>query len=146
LARNPEPGFVCRIDRRLRQVRATLPVSSRNAGGCFCDPAAIVSAAQRRKEIDVMRTTMARGLTGGALLILTLMAATPARAEVFYYPWCIQYGGGRQGIDATSCGFDSYAQCRMSASGLSASCVENPASPPPRSHAKRARHRHRLPE
>jgi hypothetical protein len=100
---------------------------------------------KEQRRLMVMRTTMARGLTGGALLILTLMAATPSRAEVFY-PWCVQYGGGREGIGATSCGFDSYAQCQMTASGLNASCVENPAAPPPRSPAKHSRRRHRVPE
>ena len=90
-----------------------------------------------------MRTAMA--LTAGALLILTFTAASPSRAEIMY-PWCVQYGGGRNGIGATSCGFDSYAQCMMTASGTNASCVENPGYPPARNPATRHRRRHHVPE
>jgi hypothetical protein len=54
--------------------------------------------------------------------------SSPARAEI-QYPWCVQYGGGRNGIGATSCGFVSREQCMATARGLGAMCVENPAYP-----------------
>ena len=50
-------------------------------------------------------------------------------AEV-YYPWCVTYGGGRDGIGATSCSFVSRQQCMATAMGMGATCSENPASPP----------------
>jgi hypothetical protein len=60
---------------------------------------------------------------------LWLAGAGAASAEV-YYPWCVTYGGGRNGIGATSCAFVSRAQCRATAMGAGAMCSENPASPP----------------
>jgi hypothetical protein len=67
--------------------------------------------------------------------------ASPAGAEV-QYPWCIQYGGGRNGIGATSCGFVSQEQCLASRSGLGAMCMPNPAYSNIARPAK-IRHRHR---
>jgi hypothetical protein len=85
---------------------------------------------------------LARALTGTALLILTLAAASPSRAHIVY-PWCVQYGGGRNGIGATSCGFVSREQCMQTASGLRAMCVENPADAGPRSWPTEKRnHKH----
>jgi hypothetical protein len=69
------------------------------------------------------------GLSAVALLAATMVALpSPARAEI-QYPWCVQYGGGRNGIGATSCAFVSFAQCMATASGLGNMCVENPAYP-----------------
>jgi hypothetical protein len=36
------------------------------------------------------------------------------------YPVCLQ------GTDSTRCEFDTYAQCRASASGVGGSCIDNP--------------------
>ena len=52
--------------------------------------------------------------------------ASPASAAA-QYPWCAEYGGGRNGIAATSCGFVSWKQCMATTTGMGAICVENPA-------------------
>jgi hypothetical protein len=53
------------------------------------------------------------------LAALTLSSARPGVAET-YRPWCADYGG------STNCGFHSYDQCRMTASGTNRWCVHNP--------------------
>ena len=57
-----------------------------------------------------------------ALLVVATLAALvarPAAAET-YRPWCADYGG------SSNCGFTSYEQCRMTASGTNTWCVRNP--------------------
>ena len=66
---------------------------------------------------------LATALLAGAASLLS-----PARAEIAY-PWCAQYSGGRRGIGATNCGFVSLEQCRMTISGSSGICYENPRYP-----------------
>jgi hypothetical protein len=57
--------------------------------------------------------------TAFALLALAaVIDASPAVAE-FHRPWCADYGG------STNCGFTSYEQCKMTASGTNTWCVQN---------------------
>ena len=63
-------------------------------------------------------------IAGGAMLTMPAGAS----AETLY-PWCVQYGGGQEGIGATSCAFVSRAQCEQTAMGMRAMCVPNPAYP-----------------
>jgi len=92
------------------------------------------------KESPMLRNGTC-AIATGAIVALILTCASPSRAEVFY-PWCIQYRSGKQGIGATSCGFVTLAQCMASASGMRASCVENPADPPERQDKTHSRYRH----
>ena len=62
-----------------------------------------------------------------AMLVIAVLTATPAPAQTFggNYPVCIQqfrWGGA----DNPDCSFTSMAQCRATASGLSAMCLDNP--------------------
>ena len=50
-------------------------------------------------------------------------AASPAAADPYDYPWCIQ---GRQEGYPGYCGYQTYQQCQASASGHAASCGINP--------------------
>jgi hypothetical protein len=54
-----------------------------------------------------------------ALATLTVIDVRPSVAEI-YRPWCADYGG------STNCGFTSFEQCRMTASGTNTFCVQNP--------------------
>jgi hypothetical protein len=61
------------------------------------------------------------------LSIAAVLAATPAPAQTYdpRYPVCLQVYQGF--VDYYfECGYTSIAQCNMSASGRSASCVINP--------------------
>jgi hypothetical protein len=49
---------------------------------------------------------------------LVLITARPGIAEV-QRPWCADYGG------SVNCGFHSYEQCKMTASGTNTWCVQN---------------------
>jgi hypothetical protein len=53
-----------------------------------------------------------------ALAALAMIDARPGVAEI-YRPWCVDYGG------STNCGFTSYEQCMMTASGNNAWCMRN---------------------
>lgn len=83
------------------------------------------------------------GLSAVALLAATMVTLpSPARAEI-QYPWCVQYGGGRHGIGATSCAFVSFQQCMATASGLGNMCVENPAYTGPPNRVARRHYKHK---
>ena len=75
-----------------------------------------------------MKTIMATLLGAALLPAAGSLFVTPARAEV-QYPWCAQYGGGRNGMDATNCGFVTLEQCRATISGIGGYCYENPMYP-----------------
>jgi Protein of unknown function (DUF3551) len=62
-----------------------------------------------------------------ALLAVAALAAIDARSAAgeIYRPWCVQYFGG-DGDDGTSCAFNSYQQCMLTARGAGAYCVQNP--------------------
>jgi hypothetical protein len=75
-----------------------------------------------------------------ALPVLLAAPGTPAQAQARYYPFCAHYGGGEMG-SAISCGFDTYAQCLATISGVGGVCYENVA-PPPRAYGS-ARKKHR---
>jgi hypothetical protein len=53
------------------------------------------------------------------LAALTMAGPRPSVAEI-YRPWCADYGG------STNCGFHTYEQCKMTASGTNTFCVRNP--------------------
>jgi hypothetical protein len=78
------------------------------------------------------------GAIAAAILAATLALAAPARAQTYdpAYPVCLQIYQGF--VDYYfECAYMNMAQCQMSASGRSASCVVNPyykgrAAPGPR--------------
>jgi uncharacterized protein DUF3551 len=53
-----------------------------------------------------------------AFAALAVIDARPGVAET-YRPWCADYGG------SSNCGFSSYEQCKMTASGTNTWCVQN---------------------
>jgi Protein of unknown function (DUF3551) len=87
-------------------------------------------------SMKLSKTLSVAAALGGFLLI-----AAPAQAEIVY-PWCVQLGGGREGVGAITCGFVSRKQCMETARGLGNNCVENPAYPDAVPPAK-VRHHHR---
>ena len=62
--------------------------------------------------------------------LFAVLSAAPAKAEV-WYPWCAQYGGGRNGVNAVVCSFVSYGQCMATVTGMGGWCIENSYPPPP---------------
>jgi hypothetical protein len=66
------------------------------------------------------RTTLA--LTALGALVLVISGAGLARADIDY-PWCLQ--GGEQGYPGL-CYYQTYEQCRASASGRLVGCGLNP--------------------
>jgi hypothetical protein len=87
-----------------------------------------------------MRTTIITLLLSAvAALAVSPLAATLARAEI-EYPWCAQYGGGREGLGATNCGFVTLAQCRATVSGVGGYCMQNPMYPAAPNPQSRRRH------
>lgn len=73
-------------------------------------------------------------LTASAILVLTA-GVSPVLAD--NYPWCAHFSERGAG-GAISCGFNTYAQCRASVSGIGGFCMENP-SYVPRGSSSRAR-------
>ena len=59
--------------------------------------------------------------------ITAIMATVPATAQRYdpHYPVCLQKWG-QSGFTAIDCSYTSLEQCRMTASGLSATCFDNP--------------------
>jgi hypothetical protein len=53
-----------------------------------------------------------------AVAVVTVIARSPSIAEV-NRPWCADYGHG------VNCGFSTYEQCKMTASGTNTWCVQN---------------------
>lgn len=88
-----------------------------------------------------------RVLAGSILsLTLSLVALSqPARAQTYdpRYPVCMKvYEGGRfGGGEWNDCSFTSLPQCRATASGRAAMCIENPYFVPDPDLPRR-RHRH----
>jgi Protein of unknown function (DUF3551) len=101
----------------------------------------------RRNLIPVMRKSLLRRvlcrLAGvGGMAVMLLAAAGTAGAEE-PYPWCATYGGGANGIGATTCGFDTLEQCRATVSGVGGYCQPNPTYTGPEKKAvKQSRKRH----
>ena len=64
------------------------------------------------------------------LVVTTILAVAPATAQRYdpNYPVCLQKWG-RSGLITIDCSYTSLNQCRMTASGLSASCYANPYWP-----------------
>ena len=65
-----------------------------------------------------MRIFYALGLVATIALMLAA-SANPSTAAVIY-PWCVQYGP-----DTSNCGFTSFQQCLLTASGNGAFCRPN---------------------
>jgi Protein of unknown function (DUF3551) len=86
---------------------------------------------------------------GLVILIATLVGNAPsghAYSDSFFNKrYCTMGGGGRSGM--ADCSYNTWEQCRASASGLGRYCTENPFWKPEGSGSKeRARHRRtRLP-
>jgi len=69
---------------------------------------------------------MKRFVLSSAILVaagIVLAASTPGARADLNYPWCAQYGGGRDG--ARNCGFSSFAQCMATVSGIGGFCMPN---------------------
>jgi hypothetical protein len=64
------------------------------------------------------------------LVVTAILAVAPATAQRYdpNYPVCLQKWG-RSGLITIDCSYTSLNQCRMTASGLSASCYANPYWP-----------------
>jgi hypothetical protein len=86
-------------------------------------------------------STKITGLLLGAVALMAIspLSATPARAEI-EYPWCAQYGGGRDGLDASNCGFVTLQQCRDTISGIGGMCYQNPRYAASRNPPRQRRH------
>src|SRR6266699_6990648 len=64
------------------------------------------------------------------LVVATILAVAPATAQRYdpRYPVCLQKWG-ESGFTAIDCSYTSLEQCRMTASGRSATCYANPYWP-----------------
>jgi hypothetical protein len=54
------------------------------------------------------------GFVAATVFILT--TSTRPTAAIVIYPWCVNYGGGREG-GAQNCGFTSRQQCELTRAG-----------------------------
>jgi hypothetical protein len=80
-----------------------------------------------------MRILYVVGLTAG---IVFLAASTRPSTAMVIYPWCVNYGGGKES-GAQNCGFTS-RQCELTRAGNGGFCVQNPwyqPYPPPQTYA-----------
>jgi hypothetical protein len=62
------------------------------------------------------------------LLTLGILVATTALgtgAQAQNYPWCAIYGGGSAG-GGRNCGFNTFAQCMATISGIGGYCTRSP--------------------
>jgi Protein of unknown function (DUF3551) len=73
-----------------------------------------------------------------AIAVTLVASATPSSAAIIY-PWCANYGGGRNGGGGGSnCGFTSFKQCEATRAGNGGFCTANPfyePYPPPQTYA-----------
>jgi Protein of unknown function (DUF3551) len=53
-------------------------------------------------------------------ILLTLVGSAQPSAAMVLYPWCVWYGP-----DTSNCGFTSFQQCLLTASGNGAFCRPN---------------------
>ena len=82
-----------------------------------------------------MRILCVVGFAAATLFILT--TSTRPSAAMVIYPWCVNYGGGREG-GAQNCGFTSRQQCELTRAGNGGFCVQNPwyePYPPPQTYS-----------
>ena len=56
--------------------------------------------------------------------ILVATAALGTGAQAQNYPWCAIYGGGSAG-GGRNCGFNTFAQCMATISGIGGTCQQN---------------------
>ncbi|MCC8963511.1 DUF3551 domain-containing protein [Bradyrhizobium sp. Pear76] len=68
-----------------------------------------------------------------AVAVLGIVASAPANAQKYDSTSPVCKTNYRWGGEDTDCGYTSLEQCRASASGLAAMCINNPyyAGPPP---------------
>jgi hypothetical protein len=76
-----------------------------------------------------------------AVAAVSTFQAKPAAAQSSAsYPWCSH----NPSIDVTSCGFNTFAQCQASVSGVGGYCIRNPQAAygyePQRSRRDRSRY------
>ena len=88
-------------------------------------------------------STRVTSVLAGALIAAAMLTAPSSVHAATNYPWCVQYGGGLEGIGATSCGFVTWEQCMATARGMGAMCVENPAYVEPNARPAKPRNRKR---
>jgi hypothetical protein len=76
--------------------------------------------------IDELKEAGMRALACLLLLLGLTVAASPAKAQTYdpNYPICLQAYGITGNYIA--CSYTSMAQCKLSASGRAAQCIENP--------------------
>jgi Protein of unknown function (DUF3551) len=76
------------------------------------------------------------------LAFAAIPAVAPAAAQRYdpHYPVCLQRWG-QSGFTAIDCSYTSLEQCRMTASGLSATCYDNPYRPQARQPSPGRAHR-----
>jgi hypothetical protein len=92
----------------------------RQDGGC--DRISVVGGTKE----NIMRKIIC-GLAGAAALAAAQFIAAGTLLAQEPYRWCAVYGGGRNGIGATNCGFVTLEQCRETILGMGGFCNENPA-------------------
>jgi hypothetical protein len=61
------------------------------------------------------------------LIVAIVVASVQASAAVILYPWCVVYGSIASGT--LNCGFTSFKQCLLTASGNGSNCIPNPQYP-----------------
>jgi Protein of unknown function (DUF3551) len=85
-----------------------------------------------------------RRLCGMVLAIAMVLPAAPATAQRYdpNYPVCIHIW--KRDGDIIDCHYTSWDQCRATASGLSATCLDNPYWPRTRQASPVDRRRHRV--
>jgi uncharacterized protein DUF3551 len=103
----------------------------------------------RNRPADRRRGLSARVLSYSLLSLAAVWLVTlpqPAQAQAYdpRYPVCMKRYQGPFGSEWIDCSYTSLPQCRATASGLPAMCVENPyfvpAADPPRRAYRRHRH------
>jgi hypothetical protein len=74
-------------------------------------------------------------------ILAALTAFAPTAAQADPYKWCAEYGGGRDGIGGSNCGFVTYQQCLATISGIGGFCTPNPryTDPVKRTHRRHTR-------
>lgn len=98
--------------------------------GAPASPAGIETKETRDLKMRIL--TSAAGLLLAAFPLLAALAFAPPAAQAEeYYPWCLR---GQPG-GATTCSFESRAQCMVAAGGMGAVCMENAVPPPAGTHA-----------
>jgi hypothetical protein len=73
-----------------------------------------------------------------AVMVVMLAASSRPSTAMVLYPWCANYGGGRDNGGGQNCGFTSRKQCELTRAGNGGFCIQNPwyqPYPPPQTYA-----------